>query len=484
MILIISVNYLSKYMSKAVNFYASAFSPESLYGFYHIVAVFSLVVLVWMIGLSYLVFKANTKSVENRFMAVLLFCEGIKASFLALEVFPYSSHWEGLWDILFPLKMEPFMVAQITSILLYLSFPVYYRVNQLKFLHNDRLKKHIWYLAPTFGILIWIFLRGQEGFGFENASWIICNEAGSEPIVKNWWGTVTDRVNGFAADIGTCSRDFDKPVVDEPAGSWGIILLGPIFSLIGLLFLRASMKQSQRDKEGKTTYGTLPSRSLYIGFLGKVMGQLLFFFIVLAVLPTLNGGVFFEFADSIRVQYGADPTTMDRALFFIWSFTLVITPAAIGFEALMFVHATLKDTVFGIDSNLRKTFRNTIFTGIGAISFVFVSEAMENVVGYGMLGGVLIGAIIIFARRPIISLIDVVSSKLIPEEYTPGELKYLEAYAGTIEDFVVTEREKVLLANLAMAYEINEERLAVIEEKYRESLALGSNTTIQISEEE
>ncbi|MAW22243.1 MAG: hypothetical protein CMA16_02210 [Euryarchaeota archaeon] len=471
-------------MSEAFDYYSSAFSPESLYGFYQLVAIFSLVVLVWMIGLSYLVLKANSRSAENRFMAVLLFCEGIKASFLALEVVPYSSHWQSLWDILFPLKMEPFMVAQITSILLYISFPIYYRVNLLKFLHNDTLKKHVWYLAPALGLMIWVFLRGQEGFGFENASWIICNEAGSEPIVKNWWGTITERVSQYASEIGTCSRDFDRAVVDEPAGSWGIILLGPIFSLIGLLFLRASMKQSQRDTEGTTTYGTLSSRSLYIGFLGKVIGQLSFFFIVLAVLPTLNGGVFFEFADSIRVQYGADPTSLDRTLFFIWSLTLVITPAAIGFEALMFVHATLKDTVFGIDANLRNTFRNTMFAGFGAFSFVFVSEAMENVVGYGMFGGVFIGAIIIFARHPIIRLIDVFSSKLIPEEYTPGELKYLEAYAETIEDFVLTSREKVLLGNLATAYEISEERLAVIEEKFRESLALGSNTTILIREEE
>ena len=471
-------------MSKVVEYYSSAFSPESLYGFYHIVAIFSLVVLFWMIGLSYLVFKANTNSVENRFMAILLCCEGIKASFLALEIFPYSSHWQDLWDILFPLKMEPFMFAQITSILLYLSFPVYYRVNQLKFLNNDTLKKHVWYIVPFIGLIAWIFLRTQEGFGFENASWIICNEAGSKPIVENWWGSVTERVNQYAAEIGTCSRDFDRAVVDEPAGSWGIVLLGPIFSLLGLIFLRASMKQSQRENEGSKAYGTLPSRSLYIGFLGKVVGQVVFFVTVLVMLPALNGGVFFEFADSIRVQYGADPTTLDRALFFIWSFTLVITPAAIGFEALMFVHATLKDTVFGIDSNLRKTFTNTIFTGIGAISFVFVSEAMENVVGYGMLGGVLMGTTIIIGRRPIINLIDLCSSRLIPEEYSPGELKYLEAYGKTIQDFVLTERERDLLANLAIAYEISEERLAVIEEKYRDSLSLGSSTTIQITESE
>ena len=270
-------------MSKVVEYYSSAFSPESLYGFYHIVAIFSLVVLFWMIGLSYLVFKANTNSVENRFMAILLCCEGIKASFLALEIFPYSSHWQGLWDILFPLKMEPFMFAQITSILLYLSFPVYYRVNQLKFLNNDTLKKHVWYIVPFIGLSAWIFLRTQEGFGFENASWIICNEAGSKPNVENWWGSVTERVNQYAAEIGTCSRDFDRAVVDEPAGSWGIVLLGPIFSLLGLIFLRASMKQSQRENEGSKAYGTLPSRSLYIGFLGKVVGQVVFFVTVLVL---------------------------------------------------------------------------------------------------------------------------------------------------------------------------------------------------------
>ena len=46
-------------MSELVDYYISAFSPQSLYGFYHIVAVFSLVVLVWMFGLSYLGYKAN-----------------------------------------------------------------------------------------------------------------------------------------------------------------------------------------------------------------------------------------------------------------------------------------------------------------------------------------------------------------------------------------------------------------------------------------
>ena len=129
---------------------------------------------------------------------------------------------------------------------------------------------------------------------------------------------------------------------------------------------------------------------------------------------------------------------------------------------------------------MRTTFTNTLFTGLGALSFVFVSEAMENVVGYGMLGGVAVGAAIIFGRRPILGLIDAVSSSLIPEEYSAGELKYLEAYAETIQDMVLTERERNLLATLATAYEIDEDRRAVIEKNYRESQSLGPAEAIKI----
>ena len=136
--------------------------------------------------------------------------------------------------------------------------------------------------------------------------------------------------------------------------------------------------------------------------------------------------------------------------------------------------------MFGIDSNLRTTFTNTLFTGFGALSFVFVSEAMENVVGYGMLGGVAVGAAIIFGRRPILGLIGAVSSRLIPEEYSAGELKYLEVYAETIQDMVLTERERNLLATLATAYEIDEDRRAAIEKNYRDSQSLGPVEAIKI----
>ena len=105
-------------MASVLDYYIDAFSPQSLFGFYHLVGLFSIVILIWMWGLGYLVIRANPNSMENRFISILLVCEGLKASFLALDFFVYSSPWQDLWDVLFPLKMETFMTAQIVSILL------------------------------------------------------------------------------------------------------------------------------------------------------------------------------------------------------------------------------------------------------------------------------------------------------------------------------------------------------------------------------
>ena len=69
---------------------------------------------------------------------------------------------------------------------------------------------------------------------------------------------------------------------------------------------------------------------------------------------------------------------------------------------------------------------------------------------------------------------------MIPEEYSAGELKYLEVYAETIQDMVLTERERNLLATLATAYEIDEDRRAAIEKNYRDSQSLGPVEAIKI----
>ena len=74
-------------MRTVKDYYIDAFSAESLFGFRMIIAWTSVLILLWCIGLSALVWRANRKSYDNKFMSILLVCEGIKASFIIVSVF-------------------------------------------------------------------------------------------------------------------------------------------------------------------------------------------------------------------------------------------------------------------------------------------------------------------------------------------------------------------------------------------------------------
>ena len=92
-------------MASALEFYSNAFDADNFYGLRIMIAWFSVAVLIWLFSLSYLVWKADSKSTENRFMAVLLLIEGTKAGFMVADAFPYDSDWEWLWDYLWVFKI-------------------------------------------------------------------------------------------------------------------------------------------------------------------------------------------------------------------------------------------------------------------------------------------------------------------------------------------------------------------------------------------
>ena len=150
------------------------------------------------------------------------------------------------------------------------------------------------------------------------------------------------------------------------------------------------------NAENADSSKSLTSRSLYIGFLGKVIGTTLFFMMLFFISPMLNpikdGSNLF--VDSYTVQYmGA---TLQGKLF---SYSMILNgyllSLPIAFEAMMFVHAMMKDTVLGIDERLRKTFSTAMLTGVGAILFLIGSEAVEGLLPLpGVLGGVLLGGTI------------------------------------------------------------------------------------------
>ena len=141
------------------------------------------------------------------------------------------------------------------------------------------------------------------------------------------------------------------------------------------------------------------------------------------------------------------------------------------FEGTMFTYAILKNDVLGIDEKLRKTFSTAIFATLGAIAFLVASELVESLVGgSGWIGGVLIGAPLIVLRKPIFSVINGFSNRLMPESFTTAERTYLEAYELAMEDMVVTEEERKFLKLQAKTLGLDDNRISHLESWYDASL--------------
>ena len=134
-----------------------------------------------------------------------------------------------------------------------------------------------------------------------------------------------------------------------------------------------------------------------------------------------------------------------------------------AFEGMMFAHASMKDTVLGIDSKLRRTFRNSVLTGLGALLFLIGSEVMESAIGYGEFGGIFLGAGVLIVRKPIITSLDRLSNKIIPSAVTEAEKAYLQAYSASGSDGEITEAERRILVATADALNITSARVLELE---------------------
>ena len=446
--------------------YVSVFDADSLYGYRQIISIFSGIILIWMCGISFLIIKANPRGFENRFMAVLLIFEAQKATVLFWDFFPNGPKFEWLWDYLWWMKYDVYMFAIITSVMLYLSFPVYYRVNRFQSLYSEALQKRLWYVIPIVGLLIWVLIRGQEGIEIANGAWIVCEGVNSPPVLQSWFGDITESMLQIKSDIGTCPSAFEALITDEHPTLWLIGFTQVPAGIFALILFRSAMLESESTDRNNT----LTNRSLYIGFLGKLLISMVYALLLVVIFPLLNGGEMLTFSDNLALQFGDEQTTLDRMTFFLWTSSLAILPLAISFEALMFVHASLKESIFGIDKKLRATFRTAVFTSLGVVSFVIGSEIMENLIGFGIMGGVMVGIGVVVIRKPVISLIDGLSGRILPSEFSDVENKYLEAYIKTLKDGIITDDERRLLLMLANSYQIEDERVEYIEKSYNFSI--------------
>ena len=94
----------------------------------------------------------------------------------------------------------------------------------------------------------------------------------------------------------------------QPPGLWAIALGSPLVSLLALFFIRSSIK-SYKEGDNPDISKSLTSRSLYIGFLGKVI-LLLFWLGLLVLIGIVNGGQV-TFVDETLWRYG-DPNLQNE----------------------------------------------------------------------------------------------------------------------------------------------------------------------------
>ena len=73
-------------------------------------------------------------------------------------------------------------------------------------------------------------------------------------------------------------------------------------------------------------------------------------------------------------------------------------------------------------------------------------------------------------RKPVISLIDGISGRILPSEFSDVENKYLDAYIKTLKDGVISDDERRLLLMLANSYNLQDERVKYIEMSYISSI--------------
>ena len=227
--------------------------------------------------------------------------------------------------------------------------------------------------------------------------------------------------------------------------------------------MRYSMKELS-DATGQGPSNSLTSRSLYIGFLGKVIGTTFFISMIFIITPWLNpvNGPNI-FVDQVTVMMN-EPTVQGKLFLYSMAMNGYLLTIPIAFEAMMFVHASLKDTVLGIDERLRQTFGNAILTGLGALLFLVGSESVEQLLPLpGILGGVVLGGGILLVR---LRMVEVYSARLIVSAYTDSEVTYLKTFKAAIEDDSITVKERTLLDTLANSLGISEERISEIEEAF------------------
>ena len=434
------------------------FGVGTFMGYWHILAIFSILSAIFLIFLSYLVLRAGPKKAKNRFMALMLFTEALRCSTAML-------FWVYAWPESFLKVLEPARVVYYTMsfqlFLLYMIAATFYSEKQWAKRVSEFFRIHGIYLLPIFCFGFILFaseLLGGRTVAIGDISWVYCQDVGVG------YGT-TASGEPLPFEVSCTSRYaelYPMTMSNVALGPLTRILL--FVPLIGAIVAMVSVGRSQkRIKESGNSSLIGEVRAVRLGFIGKTVLQIsstLVLFTIVGILgqsPSIETSPFNEAIDVPTLLIALGPLIP----------TTVVLAAL--FEGLIFTYAVIKNDMFGIDEKLRTTFITATFAGFGAFLLLMSTEAMESIFDRGWIGGVIIGLPLIVFRKPIFTTLSKFSTSIMPESHTGEELGYLEMYSLAMKDGNITENERRMLDLQARTYRIEEERRTYLEKWFDEN---------------
>ena len=433
----------------------------SFLAYWHSLAIFSILAGIFLLFLAYLILKANPDKAKNRFMALMLVSEALRC-FTSMLFWVYA--WpEEMLNVLKPARVIYYTMS-LQLFFLYMAAATFYSEKKWAKKISESFRLHSLYLLPIFClsfVLIFSYFAGGTSVAIGDVSWVYCEGVGSGE-----GKTASGKPLGF--DV-TCTKEYESVYPLTMSN----VALGPLtrillfIPLIGAIVATVALTSSRKriNEEGDSNlYGEV--RAVRVGFIGKTAMQITTTLILVWMILTLG--------ESPNLQTNVFNPDLQASNLNLLLFLPPLMPTAVVlaalFEGIVFTYAVIKNDMFGIDEQLRKTFTTTIFAGSGAILFLVSTELMESLFDQGWIGGVFIGMTFLLMRKPIISTLGNVSSKLIPESHTKEELGYLEMYYLAKKDQKITDKERSMLDLQARTYGLTDERKTYLEQWYEEIL--------------
>lgn len=430
----------------------------SFIGYWHVLALFSIVSAVFLVFLSALIYRAAPSKAKNRFMAFMLMTEAVRCA-TSMLFWLYS--WPHTYLSYLSNARIIYYIMSLQLFFLYVLAPSFYSRKDLATRLSRFMRGRGLFVLPFLCVTIVFSISALMG-GTHNAigdlGWTYCSTTGSGTGLTASGEPMPFTVTCPESWNSVYPMTLSSPTL-EPLSR--ILLLLPTFGAIYAAF-KINNLYSESKQDGSPQ--TVEIRAVQLGFLGKAVLQITTIFMLFTLIgvlgesPTLNTHPFNPDAQVPKLLIAIGPLLP----------TTVVLAAL--FEGLVFTYAMVKNEVFGIDEKLRKGFTTAVFTGMFALLFLVATEAMETLFDRGWVGGVLIGMPFIVLRKPIITTLSKFSMLIMPESLTPQEITYIELYKAAISDGVVTEKEKSMLQIQATSNGFTEERVEFLEALCKEKI--------------